>query len=64
MLVDAFFFCIVIIHHITTINQPRFQLGFVACNILCEKIRNPNAEQQTVLMETELVIRESTSAIR
>lgn len=49
---------------ITTINQPRFQLGFVACNILCEKIKNPNAEQQTVLMETELVIRESTSAIR
>ena len=48
---------------ITTVNQPRFQIGFVACNILCEKIKDPSAEQQTIMMETELVIRESTSII-
>lgn len=48
---------------ITTINQPRFQLGFVACNLLCEKLKNPEAERQTILMEAELVIRESTSKI-
>lgn len=45
---------------ITTISQPRFQLGYIACDLLCEQIKNPDAEVQRVLLNTELIIREST----
>lgn len=44
---------------ITSINQPCFEMGFTACEILFEKISNPSAQYRHVFMDTELVIRES-----
>lgn len=47
---------------ITTVNQPKLQLGFTACEILFERLQNPNSPIQKVLLETELIIRESTKS--
>jgi len=46
---------------ITTINTPKFQLGYTACEILIEQILNPNASIQHLSLPSELIIRESTS---
>ncbi len=45
---------------ITTINQPKFQLGYTACELLCEKILSPNLGDRYIILDTELIIREST----
>lgn len=45
---------------ITTIAQPNFQIGQQACAILVEKIRNPNLPNRQILLNTELIIRDST----
>lgn len=45
---------------ITTINQPKKQLGLLACEILIDHINNPHQEPKQVLLDTELIIREST----
>lgn len=45
---------------ITTVNQPKLQLGFSACEILIEKIQNPSVPPKKVILETEMIIREST----
>lgn len=47
---------------ITTISQPETQLGFMACEILLEKIDFPFIPNKKILLETEFIIRESTSA--
>lgn len=48
---------------ITTINQPKFQLGFLAGELLIEKINNPLSEVKHMKLNTELIIRESTTSI-
>lgn len=45
---------------ITTIAQPGFQMGQQACSILVEKIGNPALPARHILLNTELIIREST----
>ena len=45
---------------ITTVNQPRLQMGFSACEMLIERLQNPNAPIRQIFMETELIVREST----
>ena len=45
---------------ITTIAQPGFQMGQQACSILVEKISNPELPQRHIVLNTELIIREST----
>ena len=45
---------------ITTIAQPGFQLGQQACSILVETIANPSLPRRHILLNTELIIREST----
>ncbi|MFT3983538.1 MAG: substrate-binding domain-containing protein [Lachnospiraceae bacterium] len=45
---------------ITTINQPQFQLGYTAGEIIHEHISSPTAYKQQVLLNTELIIRESS----
>ena len=49
---------------ITTIRQPRYQLGYLSCELLFEKIENPNSEIKQMKLPTELIIRESTSRER
>ena len=45
---------------ITTIAQPSLQLGQQACSILIEKIQTPFLPDRHILLNTELIIREST----
>lgn len=44
---------------ITTINQPCFKLGFTAAEMLVERIDSPHTPQHPILMETELITRDS-----
>jgi LacI family repressor for deo operon, udp, cdd, tsx, nupC, and nupG len=46
---------------ITTVNQPKYQLGASSCELLIERITNPNAPIRNILLETELVVRESST---
>ncbi len=46
---------------ITTVNQPRYQLGFLSCEMLVNNISNEGNPIKSVFLETELLIRESTS---
>lgn len=45
---------------ITTINQPKYQLGYMACELLIEKLNNPQAQAKQIILNTDLIIREST----
>ena len=45
---------------ITTVNQPKFQMGYTACEMLLELMEDPHGEMKSLLLDTELVIREST----
>lgn len=45
---------------ITTVNQPKFQLGYMAVELLVARMQNSAATQQHILLNTELIIREST----
>ncbi len=46
---------------ITTVNQPKFRIGFLSCELLAEKIHNPAAETKHLQLNAELIIRESTA---
>lgn len=46
---------------ITTVKQPCYQLGYMASELLIEKINNPDTEIKQVQLPTELIIRESTA---
>lgn len=46
---------------ITTVNQPRFQEGFSACEILLERIASPGIVTRSILLDTELIVRESSN---
>ncbi len=59
---DNIEFCSITVPSITTVSQPRFQMGYSACEILIEMLLNPASEVKSILLDTELVIRESTSA--
>lgn len=51
----------IMVPSITTISQPKFQLGYSACEIIIEYIENPLAEPKSILLDAELLVRESTS---
>lgn len=46
---------------ITTVNQPKFRIGFLSCELLAEKMHNPSAETKHLQLNAELLIRESTA---
>ena len=46
---------------ITTISQPKIRLGLMAAELLVEKIQCPSISNKGVLLETELIVRESSS---
>lgn len=58
---DNIEFSAMIIPSITTVSQPESQLGFMACELLLEKIAAPNIPNKKILLETEFIVRESTS---
>jgi DNA-binding LacI/PurR family transcriptional regulator len=45
---------------ITTIEQPGHQIGYQSCELLIEKIKNPAAAKKRIILDTELIVREST----
>ena len=45
---------------LTTIEQPCYQLGLQACELLLEKIKNPQAPIKQIILNTELIVRGST----
>lgn len=45
---------------ITTIDQPKYQMGCMACELLIEKLQNPASPPKQVLLNTDLIIRESS----
>lgn len=47
--------------NITTVSQPRHNIGVLACSQLLSMIRDPEKEPQHFVLETEMVIRESTT---
>jgi LacI family repressor for deo operon, udp, cdd, tsx, nupC, and nupG len=49
---------------ITTINQPKFQLGFSSCEFLVERVTNPQSPLHNILLATELIARESTAVLQ
>lgn len=48
---------------ISTINQPCFQIGFTACETLAERINNPDSIPRSILLDAELVLRESSPIV-
>lgn len=48
---------------LTTIDQPTYLLGYQSCELLLEKIANPNLPNKQLKLETELIIRESTPMV-
>ena len=46
---------------ISAIDQPQMRLGLMACELLIEKITAPSIPNKTILLDTELIVRESTS---
>lgn len=45
---------------VTAINMPQFQLGYMACEVLSERIQNPHSkEPRQYMLKTELVLRDS-----
>ena len=47
---------------ITTISQPTESEGYTACELLVDMIENPEVIAQSLILETELIVRESTSS--
>ncbi|MDR1948556.1 MAG: LacI family DNA-binding transcriptional regulator [Spirochaetaceae bacterium] len=46
---------------LTTIEQPGIQMGHQACELLIERIHNPRTAKKRIIMDTELIVRESTT---
>jgi LacI family repressor for deo operon, udp, cdd, tsx, nupC, and nupG len=45
---------------ITTVSQPRYQLGYTAFELLLNETMNPGIPKQHIFLDTEMIIREST----
>jgi len=45
---------------ISTVAQPRFDLGTVSVDLVLEKIQNPNTVNKGIILPHELILREST----
>ena len=49
---------------LTTIRQPRYQLGYTAFETLYREIQEPGVHKQRIFLPTELIIRETTGMRR
>ncbi len=45
---------------LTTVAQPKYEMGAVACRMLIERLKNPDKPYQSTVLEPQLVIRESS----
>lgn len=44
---------------ITTVNYPKQRMGSLACELLIQQINNPNMEKKHLILDTEIIVRES-----
>lgn len=44
---------------VAAVNMPQFQLGYMACEVLGDRMQNPSGESRHLLLKTELVLRDS-----
>ena len=44
---------------LTTVKQPQFQLGFIACEMLIEQIQDPSVKPRQIMLDVELIVRET-----
>jgi LacI family repressor for deo operon, udp, cdd, tsx, nupC, and nupG len=51
--------CQIISPSITSVRQPKFQMGFTACEMLVELVQEHYVNQPSVILPTELIVRES-----
>ncbi len=49
---------------ITTISQPNFQEGYTSCETLISLINHPDSTPKSILLDAELIIRDSTSMVK
>lgn len=49
---------------LTTVSQPSFQIGQQSCDILINQIENPASAIKRVILNTELIVRDSTCVLR
>lgn len=47
---------------ITTVNQPKFQLGLLSCEMLLKRISKEQIPISAMYMDTELIVRETTQS--
>lgn len=47
---------------ITTVNQPKFQLGLLSCEMLIKRISKEKIPISDMYMDTELIVRETTQS--
>lgn len=47
---------------VTSIAQPTYELGQEAARLLIRRLQDPNAFQQTIMLQTRLIVRESCGA--
>lgn len=45
---------------LTTVSQPKYEIGVKSVELLIERIHNPQKEPQSIILEPELTIRKST----
>lgn len=45
---------------ITTVNTPKYQMGYTASELLIDKIQNPKSTVQHITLQSELIVRDST----
>lgn len=50
-----------LIPSLTTVSHPKSQLGFLAAETLFEKLADPSIPSKKILLDTELIVRESSS---
>lgn len=46
---------------ITSVNTPKYQMGYTASELLIDRIQNPNSTVQHISLQSELIIRKSTT---
>lgn len=51
----------ILIPSLTSVSQPKSQLGFLAAETLFEKLADPTIPSKKILLDTELIVRESSS---
>lgn len=58
---DNLYSCKITFPTLSSVNQPKIRLGFTAAEMLIERIKAPDTPVQHILLDTELIIRESST---